>query len=59
MADYIGRLVYEITGDTSGMTRSLGEAKGSASVFSTFMGGCAVKVAGIIGSAFAINKLVD
>ena len=59
MADYIGRLVYEITGDTSGMTRSLGEAKGSASVFSTFMGGWAVKVAGIIGSAFAINKLVD
>ncbi|HNX81922.1 MAG TPA: hypothetical protein PKL77_07230 [Candidatus Omnitrophota bacterium] len=59
MADYIGRLVYEITGDTSGMARSLGEARGSASVFSTFMGGWAVKLAGIIGSAFAINKLVD
>lgn len=59
MADYIGRLVYEITGDTTGMSRSLGEAKGSASIFSTFMGGWAIKVAGIIGSAFAINKLID
>ena len=59
MSQYIGKLVYEITGDTSGMARSLGEAKGSAGVFSTFMGGWAIKVAGIIGSAFAINKLVD
>jgi hypothetical protein len=59
MSDYIGNLVYRITGDTAGMESSLANAKSKADGFGSFMGGWAGKIAGLLGIAFTVDKAKD
>lgn len=57
--NYIGNLVYRITGDTSGIDKSLQSTKSKTEGFGSFMGGWAVKVAGLFAAAFTVDKLVE
>ena len=57
--NYIGSLVYRITGDTSGIEKSLSRAKGQTEGFASYLPGWVGKVAGLFAGAFAVGKIID
>lgn len=57
--NYIGTLVYRITGETSGVDKSLSETKSKTESFGSHIGGWATKVAGLFAAAFTIGKIVE
>lgn len=57
--NYIGSLVYRITGDTSGIEKSLSHAKGQTEGFASYLPGWVGKVAGLFAGAFAVGKIID
>lgn len=57
--NYIGTLVYRITGNTDDIDKSLSQTKAKTEGFSSFLGGWASKVAGLFAAAFTVDKIVE